>query len=416
RWWPQDWIVEGPDQTRGWFNSQLAAGVVAFDRAPYDQVLMHGWGNGPDGRQMHKSLGNYIEPETVVNKFGVDPLRFYVIAVNAPWDDKTFQEDGVRNAQRTLNILWNVLRFATTYMVLDRFDPFASDLASIEGHLRPEDRWLLSRLEGLKKTVDQEMTTYNLHRAARAVESFILDDLSRRYVEVVSKERQKGGRKLRWPLKRIAVRTATPEAAETLTALQGIFLDQVNAKDLAVLGSADEFPGTVVVAKADPAAIGQAYKGLAPKIVKLLAARPADEIRKALEQGPYALQVDGQTFPIKPSMVRLEKQLPADVVRVDTPHGEVFLDLRVTPELQAEAYARELIRRIQQMRKDLDLDVDDFIATVIKTDKEFAASLDSQKAFIARETRSRTLTFTDKPVESEHVVEWKDVDGHAVTI
>src|SRR5438128_5416630 len=68
------------------------------------------------------------------------------------------------------------------------------------------------------------------------------------------------------------------------------------------------------------------------------------------------------------------------------------------------------------MRKDLDLDVDDFIATVIKTDKELAASLDSQKAFIARETRSRSLTFTDKPVESEHVVEWKDVDGHAVTI
>ena len=500
RWWPQDWIVEGPDQTRGWFSSQLAAGVVAFNRAPYDQVLMHGWVNGPDGRQMHKSLGNSIEPETIISKFGVDSLRFYVIAVNAPWDDITFQEEGVRNAHRTLNILWNVLRFATTYMVLDRFDPFASDLASIEGHLRPEDRWLLSRLEGLKKTVDQEMTTYNLHRAARAVESFILDDLSRWYVklvrgrtwtdtddwdklaayhvlfealstlavllapltphiaeaiyqrldarklsvhmldwpvvrdqrrrpelersmaivqelvEVVSKERQKGGRKLRWPLKRIAVRTATPEAAEALTALQGIFLDQVNAKDLAVLGSADEFPGTVVVAKADPAAIGQTYKGLAPKIVKLLAARPADEIRKALEQGPYALQVDGQTFPIKPSMVRLEKQLPADVVRVDTPHGEVFLDLRVTPELQAEAYARELIRRIQQMRKDLDLDVDDFIATVIKTDKEFAASLDSQKAFIARETRSRTLTFTDKPVESEHVVEWKDVDGHAVTI
>src|SRR5947209_18030637 len=68
------------------------------------------------------------------------------------------------------------------------------------------------------------------------------------------------------------------------------------------------------------------------------------------------------------------------------------------------------------MRKDLDLDVDDFIATVIKTDKELAASLDSQKAFIARETRSRSLTFTHKPVESEHVVEWNDVDGHTVTI
>src|SRR2546428_585613 len=500
RWWPQDWIVEGPDQTRGWFSSQLAAGVVAFDRAPYDQVLMHGWGNGPDGRPMPKSLGNYIEPETVISKFGVDPLRFYVIAVNAPWDDITFQEEGVRNAHRTLNILWNVLRFATTYMVLDRFDPLAADLASVDGHLRPEDRWLLSRLEGLKKTVNAEMTTYNLHRAARAVESFILDDLSRWYVklvrgrtwtetddrdklaayhvlfealstlalllapltphiaeaiyqrldgrklsvhmldwpavreprlrpelersmaivqelvEVVSKERQKGGRKLRWPLKMIAVRTATRDAAEALATLRSIFLDQVNAKDLAILRSTDDFPGTHVVANPDPAAIGKTYKALAPKIIKLLAARPPEEIRKALERGPYALQVDGQTFSIEPEMVHLEKGLPADVARVETPHGEVYLDLRVTPELLAEAYARELIRRIQQMRKDLDLDVDDFIATVIKTDKEFAASLDSQKAFIARETRSRSLAFTDKPVESEHVVEWKDVDGHAVTI
>src|SRR2546428_11911916 len=213
-----------------------------------------------------------------------------------------------------------------------------------------------------------------------------------------------------------AVGTGPPEAAEPLASLRSIFLDQVNAKDLAILASTDEFPGTIVGAKPDPAAIGKTYKGLAPKIVKLLAARPADEIRKALERGSYALQVEGQTLSIEPSMVRLEKGLPADVARVETPHGEVFLDLRVTPELQAEAHARELIRRIQQMPKDLDLDVDDFIAAVINTDKEFAASLDQQKAFIARETRSRSLTFTDKPVESEHVVEWKDVDGHVVTI
>src|SRR2546427_12004997 len=104
-------------------------------------------------------------------------------------------------------------------------------------------------------------------------------------------------------------------------------------------------------------------------------------------------------------MERLEKGRPPDVTLVETPHGEVYLALRVTPELQAEAYARELIRRIQQMRKDLDLDVDDFIATVIKTDKEFASSLDSQKAFIARATRSRSLTVADKPAESELVVE-----------
>ncbi len=364
-----DWIVEGPDQTRGWFNSQLAAGVVAFDRAPYDSVLMHGWVNGPDGRQMHKSLGNIIEPETVVRKFGVDALRFYMLSVNAIWDDKTFQEDGVRNANRTLNILWNVLRFATTYMVLDGFDPASPDFASISGHLRPEDRWLLSRLEGVKSVVNKEFATYNLHRAYRAVEAFILGDLSRWYVklvrgrtwteaedrdklaayhvlfealrtvalllapatpfvaeaihqrldgkklsvhmvdwpsaqeeriqpdlersmgivqelvEVVSKERQKGGRKRRWPVKLVAVKNPTPDAAAALETLRGIFLEQANAKTLAVLKETEEFPGMALVVKPDPAAIGKAYRVLQPKIVKLLETRSADEIKKALDKG-----------------------------------------------------------------------------------------------------------------------------------
>jgi isoleucyl-tRNA synthetase len=500
RWWPEDWIVEGPDQTRGWFNSQLAAGVVSFDRAPYDSALMHGWVTGPDGRQMHKSLGNFIEPETVVQKFGVDALRFYFLAVNAPWDDITFQEDGVRTAQRTLNILWNVLRFATTYMVLDRFDPTAQDLAAISGSLRPEDHWLLSRLEGLKKTVDTEFGTYSLHRAYRAVESFVLDDLSRWYVklvrnrtwieaeernklavyqvlfealrtlalllapvtpflaeavyqrldarklsvhmldwpspqedrvrpdleqsmaivqelvEVVSKERQKGGRKLRWPLKLVAIKGPTLEAAAALETLRNIFLEQANAKDLAVLKAAEEFPGMALVVKPDAAAIGKAYRVLQPKIVKLLESRPAEEIKKGLEKGHLTVGVEGQVVTIEPFMVRFDKTMPADVVRVPTPHGELYLDLRVTPELQAEAYAREIIRRVQQMRKEIDLEVDDFIQTVIKTNKAFAAMLERQRELIARETRSRKLTFTDGPVEAEYVVEWTDVNGHSVTI
>src|SRR5438093_11349819 len=124
-------------------------------------------------------------------------------------------------------------------------------------------------------------------------------------VEAVSKERQKGGRKLRWPLKLIAVRTTTPETAEALATLRSIFLDQVNAKDLAILGSTDEFPGTIVVAKPDPAAIGKTYKGLAPTIVKLLASRPAEEIRRAFERGSYARHAEGQTLSIDPSTVRL---------------------------------------------------------------------------------------------------------------
>src|SRR5207245_2035750 len=336
RWWPQDWIVEGPDQTRGWFNSQLAAGVVAFDRAPYDRVLLHGWVTGADGRQMHKSLGDFVEPETGVNKFGVDPLRFYLVSGNAPWDDVTFQEDGIRTAQRTLNILWNVLRFATTYMVLDRFDPAAADLASLERHLRPEDRWLLSRLEGLKGTIETEMGTYDLHRAYRAVESFILDDLSRWYVKLVrertwieAEDRGKVAayRVLHEVLETLAIllAPATPHIAEAM-------YQRLDGRRLSV---------HMVDSTAPPS------EGIQPT----LEARPAEEIRKALAKGHYTVDVDGQVVTIDPSMVRLESTMPADVVRVDTPHGQMFLDLRVTPELQAEAYAREIIRRVQQMRK-----------------------------------------------------------------
>ena len=500
RWWPMDWIVEGPDQTRGWFNSQLTAGVVAFDRAPYDSVLMHGWVNGPDGRQMHKSLGNFIEPSEIVSKFGVDPLRFYMIAVNAPWDDITFQEEGVRTAQRTLNILWNVLRFATTYMTLDRFDPSTADAKTIESRLRPEDRWLLSRLEGLKGSVDAAMEMYSLHRAYRAVESFILNDLSRWYVklvrertwieaddadktaayhvlyealhtlaailapvtphiaeaiyqrldgeklsvhmldwpkvredrldpgletsmgivqalvETVSKERQKGGRKLRWPLKLVAVKVATPEVAAALESLRSIFLDQSNAKELAILTPNEEFPGMALVTKPDHAAIGKAYKALLPKIVMILETRPPEEIKKALDKGHYDIGIEGQIVTIEPSMVRFEKRMPEEVASAQTPHGELYLDLRVTPDLQAEAYAREIVRRIQQMRKEIDLDVDDYIVASVKANRDFAASLEQRKVLIAQETRSRSLTFTDKTVDAEYVVEWNDVDGQSVTI
>src|SRR5207244_10994777 len=138
-------------------------------------------------------------------------------------------------------------------------------------------------------------------------------------VEVVSNQRQKGGRKLRWPLKLIAVRSATPEAAEAFAALRSIFLDQVNAKELVILEPTDEFPGTVVVAKPDASAIGKAYKALAPKIVNLLGTRAPGELQKAFERGSYPLHADGQTFEIQPTMVRFDNALSRAVVRVDTP-------------------------------------------------------------------------------------------------
>jgi len=499
RWWPARWIVEGPDQTRGWFHAQLSEGLICFDRAPYDSVMMHGWVNGPDGRAMHKSLGNAIEPSAVISKFGVDALRLYILGVNAPWEDIPFQEEGVRTAQRTLNILWNVHRFATTYMTVDNFDPSKSSLASMSTRLAPEDRWLLSRLETLKAAVELAFDGYELHRVARAIESFVLDDLSRWYirivrdrtwregdesgklaayavlyeslltvsqllspispyvaeavyqdlggerltvamgpwprviedrvdrelessmatardlVEAVSKLRQSQGKKLRWPVARIAVRTESNAVRNTVESLRSILARQANAKDVVVLAPDEDVPGTQLLMRPNAEAIGRAYTARLPRIVSLLEKRPPEEVQRALARGPYQLVVDGQPVTIDLTMVTFEKAVPPEIPSTTTDSAEVFVDFRATPELKAEGFARELVRRIQQMRKDLDMDIADYVRVSIKLRRDLATEIGPWRAFIAGETRARILTVSDDPVAEEHVAEWP-IEGETVAV
>ena len=235
-------------------------------------------------------------------------------------------------------------------------------------------------------------------------------------VETVSKERQKGGRKLRWPVRLIAAKGLPPEAEKALASLQSIFLEQCNAKQLTLLRAGEEFPGMTYVLKPDPASIGKAYRALWPKIASILESRPPEEVKRALDKGTYQVGVEGQAVTIEPHMVRFDPKLPDDVAVVKTPHGEVYVDMRVTPEIRAEGYAREVIRRIQQMRKDIDLEVDDYIVTAIKAGREMAEALEAQRDLVARETRSRILSVSNRDVEAEYVVEWNDVDGQSVTV
>src|SRR5581483_462652 len=176
---PAAWICEGLDQTRGWFYSQLAAGVAAFGRVPYENVVMHGWVNDQFGKAMSKSSGG-MRPVEIIGKFGADALRFALVAGAAPWEDVNFGEDSVRAAQRTLNILWNVHVFATQYMAEDRYHPRAAHEAQ-----RPEDKWLLSRLQTTIAETTHALDANEFHRAAREVEQFVLEDLSRWYVRLV---------------------------------------------------------------------------------------------------------------------------------------------------------------------------------------------------------------------------------------
>ena len=170
----------------------LGASTIAFGKAPYKSVCMHGFALDAEGKKMSKSLGNVVNPTDVIEKVGVDVLRLYVLSSSAPWDDLKFNWEGVGTINRAVNILWNVYRFPLPYMILDRFAPASKDGvwddAYVRAHLRQmpdEDRFIISRINSVATLVDAAMKECQLHRATRELVNFILEDLSRWYVQLV---------------------------------------------------------------------------------------------------------------------------------------------------------------------------------------------------------------------------------------
>jgi isoleucyl-tRNA synthetase len=178
---PADFICEGLDQTRGWFYSLMAISTFLFDTSPYKSVLVNDLVLDKDGQKMSKSRGNVVDPWDMIDKFGVDALRWYLIAVSPPWVPTRFDEDGVREiALRFFGTLQNVYAFFTLYANIDNLDPREFDIPVKD---RPEiDRWVISRVNSLAKTVRENMESYELTKVVRAISSFLVDEVSNWYV------------------------------------------------------------------------------------------------------------------------------------------------------------------------------------------------------------------------------------------
>jgi isoleucyl-tRNA synthetase len=183
--WPADFITEGHDQTRGWFYSQLGASMASVGKTPYKSVLMHGFTLDKDNKKMSKSLGNVVTPEEVTQKFGADVLRVYTLSSSAPWDDLKFIWEDVGTISRSINILWNVYKFPLPYMILDNFDPLLHPAPSLAKHMRAEDKWILSRLQTTTAEMTSAMDDKMIHKAIRGMFDFILEDLSRWYIQLI---------------------------------------------------------------------------------------------------------------------------------------------------------------------------------------------------------------------------------------
>lgn len=180
---PADFINEGVDQTRGWFFTLHAIATMVFDSVAFKNVISSGLVLDAKGNKMSKHVGNVTDPFEMIDKYGADAVRFYMMTNSEPWDNLKFNPDGVDEVRRKFfGTLYNTYSFFALYANVDGFDYSEDDIKLEE---RPEiDRWILSVLNTLIKNVDAEMEDYNPTKAGRLIESFVNDDLSNWYVRL----------------------------------------------------------------------------------------------------------------------------------------------------------------------------------------------------------------------------------------
>ncbi len=178
---PADFIAEGVDQTRGWFYTLHNIATVLFDKPAFKNIIVNDLILDKNGQKMSKSRGNVVFPNDMMDKYGADALRWYFLVASPPWIPKKFDEDGVAEVQRKfINTLMNTYSFFVLYANIDNFDP-RQEAVPVSG--RPEiDRWILSRLWSLVEEVNGYMDNYDLTRSARAIQDYVIDEVSNWYV------------------------------------------------------------------------------------------------------------------------------------------------------------------------------------------------------------------------------------------
>lgn len=491
---PADFISEAVDQTRGWFYSLLAISTLIFNKAPYKNVIVLGHVQDENGQKMSKSKGNAVDPFDALEKFGADAIRWYFYTNSAPWLPNRFHDKAVTEGQRKfMGTLWNTYAFYVLYANIDEFDPTKYRLNDCA--LTVMDKWLLSKLNSMVKSVDDNLANYRIPEAARALQEFV-DDMSNWYV--------RRGRERYWvqglPEDKVAaymtlytalVTTAKAAAPMIPFMTESIYQNLVRSVDKSAPESVHlcEFPTVdekaidkdlesnmdkvleiVVLGRA--ARNGAALKNrqpLATMYVKLdgdLDSFYTDIIRDELniKNVRFTDSVDGfVTYQFKPQLktvgpkfgkqlneirtvlseidgTNAKKQLDNDgYIELDLPSGKVKLetedllidakqkdgfytvsdrgitvaiDTTLTEELIEEGFVRELISKIQTMRKEAGFNVTDHISITLEGSKKVTDTALKKQNGIKGDTLADSLC-AETPVG--FTKEW-DINGETVTI
>ena len=501
--YPADFIAEGVDQTRGWFFTLHAIAGMVFDTKSFKAVISNGLVLDKDGEKMSKRKGNAVDPFKAIEKYGSDPLRWYMIANSAPWENLKFNPDGVAEVSRKLfATIYNTYSFLSLYANVDGFTGNEPQIPLAE---RPEiDRWILSLLNTLVRTVDDALEDYEPTRAARAINEFVNDNLSNWYVrlnrkrfwggglsqdklsayqtllqclttvaqlmapfapffadrlyrdltapaleaqgkEVVSVHltdfpkvdetvidkaleermhlaqvvtslvlslRRKVNIKVRQPLQTLMVPVGSDERRKELEAMAPLILSEVNVKELKLVG--DDEGVLVKSIKPDFKKLGPKFGKQMKAVAAAITAMSQQEIARLEREGSVQLTIDGGEITVELPDVEIHSEdIPGWLV-ANEGNVTVALEVEITDELRKEGVARDLVNRIQNIRKSRGYDITDRIRVVVEPSEFTAGALEDFKDYIASQVLAAEVTAdaVDTPAEDEIL----DIDGTTVNV
>ena len=487
--YPADFIAEGVDQTRGWFFTLHALATMLFDSVAFKNIISNGLVLDKNGNKMSKRLGNAVDPFEVLEKYGTDAVRWYMISNSQPWDNLKFDVDGVDEVRRKFfGTLYNTYSFFALYANVDGFTGREAEIPVAE---RPEiDRWIISLLNTLVKEVTESLENYDPTPAARAIQDFVNENLSNWYVRLNRKRfwgggmtpdklaayqtlytcletvsqlaapfapfitdriftdlnavsgrhgdtsvhladfpafraelvdarleqmmalaqkvssmvlalRRKVNIKVRQPLTKIVIPVLAPAIKAEIEAVRGLILGEVNVKELEFI----EDTTGVITKRIKPnfKTLGPRYGKQMKQISALVAAFSQGDIAQIEREDRWTAEIDG---------VRIEATAADfDIVSEDMPgwlvatEGKltVALDITVTEELRREGIARELVNRIQNLRKESGFEVTDRIRVVIERHEALTGAVESFGDYIAAQTLALSVALADSLDEAGSV-------------
>ncbi|MBV4357393.1 isoleucine--tRNA ligase [Pinibacter aurantiacus] len=478
---PADFIAEGVDQTRGWFYTLHALGVMLFDNVAYKTVVSNGLVLDKNGNKMSKRLGNVVNPFETIGTFGADATRWYLITNASPWDSLKFDIEGIKEVQRKFfGTLYNTYQFFALYA---NVDGFAFKEAYIPVDQRPEiDKWILSSLQSLVKNVTENFNQYEPTLAGRLIEDFVDEQLSNWYVRLCRRRfwkgeyehdkisayqtlyecletiarlmapvspffsdwlfgnlnavtgksdaasvhhvlypkakdefidvaleermqlaqdasslilslRKKVNIKVRQPLQKVLIPVFNPSMKEQLQKVEDLIKTEVNVKEIQYLTDTEGFIKKKI--KPNFQALGKKLGGKMKAAGVAIGQFTQEDIALLEKEGTYSLLIDNEPLILQLNEVEITSEdIPGWMV-ASKGILTVALDVTLTPELESEGNARELVNRIQKIRKDNGYELTDRIMVRLADSEIVKQSVSQFDEYIRTEILADKLELVD---------------------